>query len=613
MDHNYTSFIEITTPILTDTMVEYDVHTPIPVLHTNIGSSKIYDCKHIKDYGNKCLSIRVKKMCSACRKKKSEDEQLRQQLHQAFGTLFNRIENKISTESGLSLAFDAAVPYNRTGQAWTLLGRYLSISNSTRGLHTLILNGAQLTDEIMMWLFRGLVGSISLKRFGLNQGVFGVVGLRSMSLFLQDSPELNELHIWNNRLNSECFEIVLRSLACRGGIQKLNFMSADITDISALETYKIHCLQYLNLSCNNIGNEGIMILSNLLQQEDSSLTILNISLTGSGDEEAEIVATALKHNTKLLELYFENDDITEKGARLLLKVVLDMSSIDSTYNSNHTLSKCLLKRSFCYSSKEPLDKIQSMIKDICEWTNKRRPYYHNPGWSKVRSYQLDSQSRKKQCHLQGIDCSITPFTDIEVKLLPNIFALIGKSIGLGHSEFYTNLIPVAPELLSHIDRKAMLTGYLASNLARLSSLSTQYSSTLTHYERHTAQMVAMYEQVISLQRAEYDRLVVTQGVNGYIRQGVNGYIRQVDSELLSYESEYQNFMHILYAPVRALQASHERNVTALKAEHIRQTSRLTAENVEVSRRLKLIDSAEKPEPAGRCPINMERSRSGCRR
>ena len=129
----------------------------------------------------------------------------------------------------------------------------------------------------------------------------------------------------------------------------------------------------------------------------------------------------------------------------------------------------------------------------------------------------------------------------------------------------------------------MLTGYLASNLARLSSLSTQYSHRVAECERHTAQMVAMYDQVISQQRDEYDRLVVTQRVNGYIRQ--------VDAELLS----ERNVMHILYAPVRALQASHERNVTALKAEHIRQTSRLTAENVELSRRLKLIDSEEKPE------------------
>ena len=265
-----------------------------------------------------------------------------------------------------------------------------------------MLNGAQLTDDKMMWLFRGLVGSFSLKTLQLN-GTFGVNGLHSMGQFLHNSPELNELIIgFNDWLNSICFEYVLQLLVCRGGIQKLNFVSANITDISALETYKISCLQELNLSYNNIGREGIMILSNLLQQGDSSLTKLNISSTGSGDEEAEIIATALKHNTKLTELHFMNDNITKKGATLLLKVVLDLSSIDSTYNSNHTLSKCLFKRHFCYSSREPLDKIQSMMIDICEVTNKRRPYYHNPGWSKVRSYQLDSQSRKARCRLQGM-------------------------------------------------------------------------------------------------------------------------------------------------------------------------------------------------------------------
>ena len=79
-------------------------------------------------YGNKCLSLRAKKMCSSCRQKKSEDEQLHQQLHQAFGELFNRIENRISTLEGrLNLSFDAAVPYNVTANGRYLVDTYQTV------------------------------------------------------------------------------------------------------------------------------------------------------------------------------------------------------------------------------------------------------------------------------------------------------------------------------------------------------------------------------------------------------------------------------------------------------------------------------------------------------
>ena len=500
----------------------------------------------------------------ACRKKKLEDEQLRQQLYQVWGEVFtNKLENVISTYGKVQLGF-FVVP----DQAWTLLGRY--ISNNTH-LHTLImLNGAEFTDNKISCFFTGLVGSVSLKKLDLNKCTFGAEGLRSMVQFFQKSPELNELNIGSNdNLNSECFEVVLRSLHCRGGIQKLSFSSANIADISALETYNIRFLQDLDLSCNNIGIEGIKILSNLLQKEDSSLTTLDISKTGAGDEEAEILATALKRNTKLTSLLFLCNIITKKGAISLSKALLDMSSIDSTYNSNHTLTKFWLS-SLTHSLGLEM---HSLIDDVCD-ENKNSS---NPGMSKVIRYQLKSESRKEQCHLQGIDCSSTPFADIEVKLLPNIFALIGNN--LGQSEFYTTFILMVPELLSYIDRRAMLTGCLVSNLAQLSALSTQYLHRVTEYERHSSQMLAMYERLLAQQSAEYDRLVVTQRVNRFSRQVAATH----EAQLLSYMFECQR-------NVTSLKANYERNITSLKAQHIFQTSRLTAENVEVSRRLKLINS-----------------------
>jgi len=75
----------------------------------------------------------------------------------------------------------------------------------------------------------------------------------------------------------------------------------------------------------------------------------------------------------------------------------------------------------------------------------------------VIEYQLNSQKRKEQCRLQGIECSFIGnlFADIEPILMPNILALVGEEHG--QNELYNTLLPTAPDLLSYIDRKVLLT------------------------------------------------------------------------------------------------------------------------------------------------------------
>jgi len=60
---------------------------------------------------------------------------------------------------------------------------------------------------------------------------------------------------------------------------------------------------------------------------------------------------------------------------------------------------------------------------------------------------------------------------MDVNLLPHILALIGREHG--HSEFYTSLLPVAPSLMSFINRKAILEEERAKNLSRAAILRQQ--------------------------------------------------------------------------------------------------------------------------------------------
>ena len=352
---------------------------------------------------------------------------------------------------------DDAVEF--TDLAWELLGRY--IARNTH-LEEVFLNNCGITDRKMALLFSGLVRSVSLKRFLVSKNEFGIDGVRCMMSFLQNSPNLSLLYLsQNSRINSECFEVLVSALDGKS-IKVLSFSGCNIGDISALDRYNLPCLHTLHLNRNSIGREGCITLSNLLQQEGSTLTTLYLSDTDMGDEEAEIIASSLKQNTKLEELNLLENNITNRGCLAFLKLLNDISSIDNTYKSNHTLQTINIAE---YVTSDLLDSISEACIE-----NRRGSNANSIGRLKVIRTQLNSQERKKICKLQGIEyLSIgNLFADIEPSLLPNILALIGEIHG--QSELYTALVPTAPDLLSYIDRKALIKDVLAKNQAQMSLL-----------------------------------------------------------------------------------------------------------------------------------------------
>jgi len=372
--------------------------------------------------------------------------------------------------------------------AWQLLGRY--IANNTH-LDDINLNHCGITDEIMALLFEGLTRSASLTSLRLSQNEFGIEGLRSMIQFLQNSPLLKSL--WFNLpdtqiFNTKCFDLIIRSLNGTF-IQNLCFVRCNITDISALESCNLPNLGILSLIGNKIGRDGCLVLSNLLRQEDTVLTHLYLQNTGIDDEGAKTIANSLQENTQLEGLTLEDNDITEEGRRAFLKLLVDISSMESIYTSNHTLDTCRL----IYEDdgededmNEDTNEIQSLINSACTANINSTG---NPGRAKVIKYQLNSQKRKELCQLQGIEYSYSNiFADIEPVLLPKILALISSEHG--QSELYTALIPTAPDLLSYIDKKAMLNDTLAKNTAHANALNEEKAAFLAKYEREMACLTA---------------------------------------------------------------------------------------------------------------------------
>ena len=349
--------------------------------------------------------------------------------------------------------------------AWKLLGRY--IANNTH-LVELGLSSCGLSNEKMALLCSELVGNESVCSLNLEMNEFGIEGLRSIVPLLRNSPQLKNIHFSRNNFDTECFELLVQTLHGLSNVELLYLVNCNIIDISALESYPF-TIQKLALTRNNIGRDGCITLCNLLQQESgSTLTHLYLSRTGMGDEEAELLATSLKQNKKLDLLFMADNNITERGRGAFLKLLLDASSIENTYNSNHTLT-CL---TFDVRARATRDETSKQIKSALHINLSNQNSAASR--AKVIKYQLNSKRRKEICQLQGIDYSAgSNFVDIEPLLLPHILALIGRE--LGHSEFYTSLIPMVPALMSYINRRALIDDVIAKNSRDIADLEAEYA------------------------------------------------------------------------------------------------------------------------------------------
>ena len=370
----------------------------------------------------------------------------------------NCIKNNLPNVNELNMRLSDTSYF--TDLSWRLLGRYIANNNQLEKVDLLCCG---ITDEIMASLFGELTYSTSLVYLTLCGNNIGIEGIRSMIPFLQNSPNLSSIGFnGHNNFNSECFTVLIQALQ-NTRVWRLEFQDCNITNISALELYALPNLNVITFHGNNIGREGCRTLANILQKKDTRLSYLFLDNTGIDDEGAEIIANSLKHNTKLKTLHLvDNNQITEKGFKVFLKLLVDVSSVESTYNSNHTLNELRV----------PKTSMGSYINAALHM-NKTNTNSEATGRAKVIEYQLNSQTRKKLCELQDIEyCSVgTLYADIEPVLLPGILALIGGN----HSqcELYTALIQMVPDLLSCIDRNSMIKDEMARNTAQMAKLDRQ--------------------------------------------------------------------------------------------------------------------------------------------
>lgn len=322
-------------------------------------------------------------------------------------------------------------------KAWGRLGGYVARNDH---VECVSLRQCNLTDANMSVFFGGASAARNgrTKVLTLYGNSFGSGGMRSLVPFLKNAFGLASLNVSGNDIGTEGFWWLMNGLD-GGGIEKLNLRNCGLADIAVLERCSLPNLQVLYLSDNgNIGADGCKSVAELLRRDGSKLKKLYVNRCSIGDEGAERIAESLVNNKSFTHLELESNDIRGRGHLALLRLVNDVSSVDGTYNSNHTLRLVDLKG----------NEISSYSGYIEEAININRSHDNHPartGRAKVIEYHMNSCARSVLSGLQGVgDYFMRPFADMDSAILADAVALTGQQGGL--SDVYRLLVARNSEL-----------------------------------------------------------------------------------------------------------------------------------------------------------------------
>lgn len=310
--------------------------------------------------------------------------------------------------------------------------------------------------------------SLSLDNNGLRAD--GIQGLMSL---LQNPNDLRYLDISGNNVTPEGFSLLFEGLR-HCSIKDLCCSRCGLASIAIDSSVIPRNLRYLGLCGNSIDADGCREVAKLLQRRDLALIELYLADNKIDDEGVAIIARALQDNVSLRLLGLDdNPGITMEGTKLLLKLLNDVSSINRTLQSNHTLQS-LHSDPF---DEDYSDEVGQQIELALTINCKNGGHADNPsaGREKVIQFQLNSQNRSALSRQLGISqCNEALFSEIKPIYLPEVIELISRHHGQG--ELYVALISSVAALLSTVNRKHCLQQQKAHLEAKLKEIEAEIAA-----------------------------------------------------------------------------------------------------------------------------------------
>ena len=202
-------------------------------------------------------------------------------------------------------------------------------------------------------------------------------------------------------------------------------------------------------------------------------TLQSLSLDGNeiDDEGVEVLVDALKNNTSLTYIYLlENDGISVEGMKLFLRLVNDISSIDATLQSNHTLQSIYVGGT--NTDDMTAEYIQLHIGDAGRINREFENDLDRVGREKIIQTQLNSSKRKVLAEMQGVSSSL--YSEIDPLHLPEVLALVGRRHGQG--ELYVSLKASIAGVISTVNRRECIKQRRDDYLAKAKQLDAELAA-----------------------------------------------------------------------------------------------------------------------------------------
>ena len=409
---------------------------------------------------------------------------------------------KLTTLSLRSFACSRFQPH-----AWGVLGRFIS---GNTALEALKLEDS-LTDERAEKIFdKCKASSVKTAEFGN----IGHRGISSMLPFLSGSERLTSLSITSQDFDTACLDMIADTL--KGGpLTHLNLSDCQIKNATALERCVLPDLEFLSLRENGLATlptltsyaklkelwlydnqlEGVEFqkISDLIQTSQS-LTELGLGKNKLHDTDLELLAGAIKSSNTLTYLDVENEELTERGHLAILKCLLDMSSLEATVKSNHSLK--FVDTGWDGNTgdhratphQREINEVLKINRDSGPHLSRRRIYHCIR--EKVVKYHLKSgYERSEMCRVQNVDTPYTnAFAAFDPCLLPDVFGLLKwdygghlcgsyrrGGLGLSHNDLYLALRGTAPAIMNLVNRVELLSGIFAKNNEEINEVLHQAS------------------------------------------------------------------------------------------------------------------------------------------
>ena len=270
--------------------------------------------------------------------------------------------------------------------------------------------GNEVNDTVILSLSNALLNKTTLKTLDLSDnGSITIVGWNVLFQLLQGS---------------------------NSALENLNLSCNSITDegIDALANVLINNsrLRELSLRRNqNVTAAGWVTLSSALRDPNSALEKLDLSRNRINDNVMASYADALSTNSKLRELKLDLDNnsnsiITTESYAVFAHILCNISSVLSTYHSNHTLEKL--------SSESNEQLLPQDLRSLLQ----------------LNRENIESQAARRKInttHFSGRDINMQPFTDMGLIIRPHAIAWMAREDNL------YQFLRAMPSLLEKAERK----------------------------------------------------------------------------------------------------------------------------------------------------------------